>query len=298
MPEKCPVCGWKVEKRATSEGDMLSTKVLRRSTGASKAIFREKNTRAFDGDISPKLSVAYYCPNPNCPAKNERYLEHFVSVFEIYELGPKILKRFKDEGLITDVSDIFILGKDDIAMLPRFGEKSAENIIKEIKDKKKISLARFIWALGILHVGEETARDLAENFESLEKLEKAKIGEISNIDNIGGAVSKSVYDFFRDENNLNFIKKLQKNGVTIEKSQRKKEGEFKGMIFVLTGTLSSMSREGAKKKIISNSGKVSGSVSKNTSYVLVGVEPGSKLKEAQKLGVKILSEREFLDMLK
>ena len=117
-----------------------------------------------------KNSVAYYCSNPKCPAKNERYLEHFVSVFEIYELGPKILRRFKDEGLITDAADIFTLTKEDIAPLERFGEKSAENIINEIKNKKKISLAKFLWALGILHVGEETARDLAIHFGTLEKL--------------------------------------------------------------------------------------------------------------------------------
>src|SRR5205814_3966978 len=101
---------------------------------------------------------------------NEKYLDHFVAVFEIYELGPKILRRFKDEGLITDAADIFTLSKEDIAPLERFGEKSAENIINEIENKKKIPLARFLWALGILHVGEETARDLAEHFGTLEKL--------------------------------------------------------------------------------------------------------------------------------
>ena len=263
MVEKCPVCGGKVEKKG----------------------------------ISNKSSVAYYCTNPKCPAKNERFLEHFVSAFEIYELGPKILRRFKDEGLITDVADIFTLMKEDISPLERFGKKSAENIIKEIELKKKIPLSKFLCALGILHVGEETARDLAVNFGTLDKLAKAGIEKINEIENIGPAVSESVYDYFRNKNNLLFIKKLLKNDVVIEKVGKIKENKFTGLIFVLTGTLSQMSRELAKEKIISLGGKVSSSVSKNTSYVVAGEESGSKLKNAQKLGIKIINEKEFLDML-
>lgn len=261
MPAKCPVCGAPVEK---------------------------------------KELVAYYCTNKKCPAKNERYLEHFVSVFEIYELGPKILRRFKDEGLITDAADIFTLKKEDIAMLERFGEKSADNIINEINNKKKIPLARFLWALGILHVGQETARDLAEHFGTLEKLissARGVLAEIDDIENIGPAVSASVMDFFKDKNNLNFIKKLEKNGVVVEKAEHRKKGKFSGLQFVLTGTLSQMSREIAKEKILKAGGKVAGSVSKNTDYVVAGEEAGSKLKSAEKLGVKILNEQEFLKLL-
>jgi len=258
------------------------------------------------------FSVAYYCSNPKCPAKNERYLEHFVSVFEIYELGPKILRRFKDEGLISDATDIFTLKKEDIAPLERFGEKSADNIIAEIENKKKILLSKFLWALGILHVGEETARDLAIHFGTLEKLLSSArqparnvtqrdsggdLAEIDSIENIGPAVLKSVSDFFHDKNNLNFIKKLKKNGVVIEKAEKIKAGKFTGLSFVLTGTLSQMSREIAKERILALGGKVVGSVSKNTSYVVAGAEPGSKLKTAEKLGVKILSEEDFLKML-
>ncbi|MES2023143.1 MAG: NAD-dependent DNA ligase LigA [Patescibacteria group bacterium] len=259
MPEVCPACGSKIEKR---------------------------------GEL-----VASFCPNKKCIAKNERYIDHFVAVFEIYELGPKILRRFKDEGLITDASDIFTLNKEDIAPLERFGEKSAENIIREIEEKKKIPLSRFLWALGILHVGEETARDLANNFGTLEKLEQASLEKINEIENIGPKVSGSVYEFFRDKNNLNFIKKLQDNGVKIEKSEKKKAGKFTGMTFVLTGTLGTMSREIAKEKIINLGGKVSGSVSAKTSYVVAGEEAGSKLKNAEKLGVKVLNESDFLRML-
>lgn len=259
-----------------------------------KGVVKKKN-------LTDQSSVAYYCTNPKCPAKNERYLEHFVSVFEIYELGPKILRRFKDEGLITDAADIFTLEKEDIALLERFGKKSAENIVEEIKNKKRIPLAKFLWALGILHVGEETARDLAEHFGTLEKLinsARQDLAEIDSIENIGPAVSKSLSDFFNDKNNLNFIKKLEKNGVIFEKAPKKKSGKFTGLTFVLTGTLSQMSREITKEKILALDGKVSSSVSKNTSYVVAGVDPGSKFTTAQKLGVKVLDEKEFLDFIK
>ena len=277
IPEICPACGSKVEKKDISDG------------GSS--------------------SVAYYCINKRCPAKNERFLEHFVSAFEIYELGPKILRRFKDEGLITDAADLFTLTKDNFITLERlprkksetflrgFGEKSAENIVKEIEIKKRISLSKFLWALGILHVGEETARDLASTFGNLHKLTEADVEEINEIENVGPAVSKSVYEFFHDKNNLNFIKKLEDNGVVILKEDKKQKGKFSGMTFVLTGTLSTISREIAKEKILALGGKVSGSVSGHTSYVVAGVDAGSKLKNAEKLGVKVLNETEFLKML-
>ena len=266
MPTVCPACGGKIEKK----------------------------------NLPVQMSVAYYCVNPKCPAKNERYLEHFVSVFEIYELGPKILRRFKDEGLITDAADIFTLKKEDIAMLERFGEKSAENIVAEIKSKKRIPFSRFLWALGILHVGEETARDLAAHFSTLESLISATrqdLVEIDSIENIGPAVLKSLHTFFTDKNNLNFIKKLEKNGVIVQKAEKRKAGKFSGLNFVLTGTLSQMSREIAKEKILALGGKVVGSVSKNTSYVLAGEDPGSKLTTAKKLGLRVLNEKEFLNML-
>lgn len=288
MPEACPVCGGRIEKKFAQT---KNSSALLHPAGGS---FRDKNF------LSGQFSVAYYCTNSKCTAKNERYLEHFVSVFEIYELGPKILRRFKDEGLITDAADIFTLTKEDIAPLERFGEKSAENIINEIENKKHISFARFLWALGILHVGEETARDLAYHFGTLEKLinsARGVLAEINDIENIGPAVSKSIREFFNDKNNLNFIKKLQENGVVIEKMEKRKAGKFAGLNFVLTGTLSTMSREIAKERILAFGGKVVGSVSKNTSYVVAGEEPGSKLKNAEKLGVKVLDEKEFINLL-
>jgi len=317
MVGKCPVCGGRVQKK--NIGNFQSP--IRNGLAGDRGPGEPRTFRRGALEISDKSSVAYYCTNSKCPAKNERFLEHFVSAFEIYELGPKILRRFKDEGLITDAADLFTLTKDDfIALehLPRrksetflrgFGEKSAENIIKEIKLKKKISFSKFLCALGILHVGEETARDLAVNFGTLDKLAKVGIEKINEIENIGPAISASVYDYFRNKNNLLFIKKLLENGVVVEKVKKIKENKLTGLIFVLTGTLSQMSRELAKERIISLGGKVSSSVSKNTSYVVAGEESGrsdsedlqtrmsSKLKNAQKLGIKIINEKEFLDML-
>ncbi len=305
MLKNCPACGGKVEKKMIGSTESPARNGLA-GMGPGVEICHETDfKRTFRGGalrtFEKSSSVAFYCVNPKCPAKNERYLEHFIAVFEIYELGPKILRRFKDEGLITDAADIFTLTKEDIAPLERFGEKSAENIIKEIESKKKISLAKFLWALGILHVGEETARDLATHFRTLENLlisARQDLAEIDSIENIGPAVLKSVSNFFNDLNNLNFIKKLQKNGVVIEKYKPKAISQkLSNLTFVLTGTLSAMSREIAKEKILALGGKVVGSVSKNTSFVVAGEEPGSKLATAQKLGVKVLSEDGFLKML-
>ena len=302
MPTECPICGGNVEKKEdvfAGLGYSSKSTHIRLLADCSARLSQPAQGFSQKNPSPAKTSVAFYCSNKKCPAKNERFLEHFVSVFEIYELGPKILKRFKDEGLISDAGDIFTLEKEDIAPLERFGEKSAENIVKEIEMKKKIPLSRFLWALGILHVGEETARDLASNFATLENLIDSSRGlaEISDIENIGPAVSNSVYEYFHDKNNLTFIEKLKKNGVVIEKVEKQKAGKFSGQTFVLTGALSTMSRELAKEKIINLGGKVSGSVSSKTSYVLVGEDPGSKFTEAQKLGVKIISEAEFLKMI-
>ncbi|HAQ02543.1 TPA: NAD-dependent DNA ligase LigA [Candidatus Nomurabacteria bacterium] len=263
MPEACPVCNSNIER---------------------KAGFGEGSS-----------SVAYYCTNKLCPARSRRGMQHFVNIFEIYEIGPKILDRLKDEGLISDSADLFTLERADLSGLDRFGEKSADNIINSIEIHKKISLWRFIYALGIIHVGEQTARDLADHFHSLTNLSKASIEELNNIGNIGPAVSESIFHYFQDKNNIHFLDKLFENGVEIILEQ-KKTGNLTGKIFVLTGTLPTLSREDAKKKIIDNGGKVSSSVSSKTDYVLVGEEPGSKYEDAKKLGVKILSESEFLKM--
>lgn len=300
MPHHCPVCGSLVEKRIIGVG--------KRSYSQGPRVARTKvsNQNELDQTIAHKTfsdpsqnSTAFYCTNLKCPAKNSRSLEHFVNIFEIYTIGPKILNRLKDEGLISDAADIFTLEASDLSGLDRFGVKSAENIISSIASHRRISLWRFIYALGIMHVGEQTAQDIANHFKTLDRIISANIKEINSIPNIGPVVSSSIYEFFQDKSNISFIKKLLANGVTIQKAKTisMNESKLKNKIFVLTGTLAKMSRDEAKQKIISLGGRVSSSVSKNTSYVLVGDAPGSKYDEAKSLDVPILSEKDFLNML-
>lgn len=281
MPSKCPVCDAVVEQKSTGE--------------KSKA---NKN-------LPKEISVAFYCTNPNCPAKNQRGMEHFVSAFDIYEVGPKVIARFKDEGLISDAADLFTLEVGDINTLERFGEKSAENIIQSINSRKQVTLAKFIYALGINNVGEQTSEDLAYHFGSLEKLQdavvsavKGKNNVIDEIENIGPVVSQSVIDYFNHSENQRFIAKLLTNGVVIINPEKRTAGKFTNQTFVVTGTLQTFSRDQAKQKIKSLGGKIAESVSKKTDYVVVGEDPGSKYQKAQNLGVKILNEKDFLDLLK
>jgi DNA ligase (NAD+) len=261
MPDSCPVCEGKVERRTMGEG---------------------KST-----------SVAYFCTNPKCPAKNRRGMQHFVNVMEIYSVGPKILDRLKEEGLISDAADLFTLKKEDIAMMERFGEKSAENIVDSIRSHARVPLARFIYALGILHVGEETAEDIANHFGTLERVRQASETDVNEIPNIGPVIARSIAGFFREKENVKFIDKLLKNGVQVIRAEGKKEGPLSGKTFVLTGTLETMSRDEAKRRIKELGGDPSESVSKQTSYVVAGADPGSKLAKAEKLGVPILDEKGF-----
>lgn len=263
VPKRCPVCGSKVIK---IEGE-----------------------------------VAYRCSNKNCGAIQRRNLYHFVSksAFDIVGLGPKIIDQLIDEGLISSPADIFELKEGDLVPLERFAEKSAQNLIEAIEKSKEISLARFIYALGIRHVGEETAIDLANQFGSLEKLKKASLEELLRVKDIGEVVAKSIYDWFRDKRNLKLLERLVKVGVKIISPKLKaKSQKLKDKTFVFTGELESMTRDEAKEKIRELGGNVSSSVSKNTDFVVVGKEPGSKYNKAKKLGVKIIREEEFLRMVK
>ncbi|MEJ0021806.1 MAG: NAD-dependent DNA ligase LigA [Candidatus Doudnabacteria bacterium] len=241
-------------------------------------------------------SADYFCENPKCPTKNLRAMEHFVSAFDIYTVGPKILKRFKDEGLISDVVDLFYLKKEDIQSLERFGEKSAENIVASIQAHKKITLPKFIYALGIPHVGEETAFDLAQRFGSVEKIMNAAKEEINAISNIGEVVAESVFSWFASKANKDLVKNLIKAGIKIE-TIKIKNTPLTGKSVVVTGSLDSMSRDEAKEAVRTAGGDWVGSVSKNTDYVVVGDSPGSKADKAEKLSVKIINEKEFLKLL-
>jgi DNA ligase (NAD+) len=265
MPTKCPVCG-----------SLVATK---------------------DSSTKEK-TVAYYCTNDDCPAKNTRGIIHFVHMLDIYEVGPKIVEKLQEEGLISDAADLFYLTEADLAGLERMGEKSAKNIIDAIAIKKNPPLDRLIASLGIQHVGEETARDLATTFGIWEKFWNAKPEDFDAIANIGPAVTASIVEYKNKKSSQAFIEKLFAGAVMPQSAKKIESGVFTNKTFVLTGTLPTLSRDEAKKIIIAHGGKVSGSVSKNTSYVLAGESAGSKLDEAEKLGVKIIDEETFLKMMK
>ena len=262
-----------------------------------------------DGSAVIKDGVAYRCSNKNCGARQREFLYHFAGIFNMDGVGPKIIDRLLNEGLIADAADIFTLQKGDIAVLERFGEKSAENIINEIEIRKKIRIERFIESLGILHVGVETARLLAQKALSvkphasrpkdiLDIFEKMSVDELQKIPDVGPTVAAGITDYFQDKRHRELIIKLDKVGIVFETSKLKPQSQkLKGQIFVLTGTLESISRDDAKEKIRSLGGEVSESVSKKTSYVIAGAEPGSKLEKAQQLGVKVLEEQEFLKII-
>jgi DNA ligase (NAD+) len=250
--------------------------------------------------------VALYCSSKNCFAQEKERLIHFVSKagFNIDGLGDKIVEQLMIEGLVGQASDIFELTVGDLQPLERFGEKSAEKLIAAITKAKKITLAKFIYSLGIRHIGEEMSELLAREVggrtieEFLEKIRKITLEELNNIEGVGAIVAETIGGFFAEKATLDLIKELEKNGVSLMKAEsvEKKVGVF-GKIFVLTGSLATMSRDEAKLKIKNNGGKVAGAVSRETDYVVAGADPGSKLVNAKKLGVRVLSEEEFLKLL-
>ncbi len=260
MPSHCPSCNTKLEKSDT------------------EALWR--------------------CPNVKCFSRSRRTFYHFVSrtAFNIEGLGPKIIDRLLDEGLVQDPSDIFSLKQGDIDQLERFGEKSAENLIASIQEKKTITLPRFIYALGIRNVGEETANDLAKHFGNIKNIQKASLEDFEKIMDIGPVVAKSLHEWLNEKSNKIFLEKLLKAGIKIEQPELVADGKLKGKVFVLTGSME-MERALAKEKIRALGGEVSESVSKKTDYVVAGESAGSKLDKATQLGVPILNEEEFLKLI-
>jgi DNA ligase (NAD+) len=264
-------------------------------TGKEKIFKMPKDCPVCKTEVVRK-GVDYFCVNDDCPTKNIRAMEHFVSAFDIYTVGPKILRKFKDEELISNVVDLFYLKIEDIQSLERFGEKSAENIVNSIQSKKNITLPKFIYSLGIPHVGEETAFDLAQRFGSVETLMKAGEEELSAITNIGEVVAKSVSDWFKKKGNQKLVNDLIKAGIKIGKVKIHTTA-LTGKSIVVTGTLETMTREEIKEKVRTAGGDWVSSVSKNTDYVVVGDSPGSKADKAEQLGVKILNEEQFKKLL-
>jgi DNA ligase (NAD+) len=258
MPGKCPECGSAIHK---AEGE-----------------------------------VAYRCVNAACPAKRKESLLHFAGrhAMDIDGLGDKIVDQLVDKGLVKDVADLYSLKLEQVADLERMAEKSAQNLLDQIAASKKQPLSRLIYALGMRFVGERTGQLLAENFSSLEELQEAKAEDLEKVNEVGPKVSESIVEFFSEPANRKLIKKLQAAAVhpTAEKREIKSQ-KFAGKSFVFTGALERRSREEAGELVQQHGGKLSGSVSKKTDYVVVGADPGSKYDKAKELGVTILTESEF-----
>ena len=261
MPKKCPMCGGPVER---VEGE-----------------------------------AAHRCVNKNCFTIRLRSIEHFISrdAFDMEGLGVKNVEAFLQSGLIKDVADLFDLCAEDIVNLDRHGKKSAENITKSIQGSKKVTLDRFLYALGIRNIGKQTAIELANHFHTLGKMKTATVEQLMAVEGVAEVVATSVHNYFQDKSNLRFIDRLLVAGITVKNVQATATGKLSGKTFVLTGTLEHYTREQAGDLIRSLGGRVSSSVSRETDYVVAGDNPGSKYNQAESLGATILSEGQFQNLL-
>lgn len=274
--------------------------IKRMRSGEEKIFHMPKSCPICGGEVvKAPGQVDWYCKDRNCSTRKLRELEHFVSkgAFEIDGLGPKILEKLIEEGLIKDAADLFALRFDDLAPLERFAEKSAQNVIDSISSKKEISLEKFIYALGIRHIGSKMADDFAKTFGSLTEFLKAGRGEF-RMYGVGEEVKKSVIDYLSDQKNVAFIEKMQNLGVKIIAYHSPVlKNKLASKSFVVSGTLETMTREEAHKKIIQYGGSVHSSITSKTDFLIIGEDPGSKLDRAKKFSTKIISEREFISMI-
>jgi DNA ligase (NAD+) len=261
MPEACPECGTKVVR---TEGE-----------------------------------VDYRCVNANCPAKLRETILHFASrgVMNIDGMGDALVTQLTERGLVKNVADIYKLTKDDLLSLERMGDKSAQNILDEIENSKKLPLERVIYGLGIRMVGERTAQFLAEHFGSMEALEDAGVEELQDVNEVGPRIAESIVEFFGIAANRKLVDRLREAGLTLTGQKKQRGTKLAGKTFVLTGTLAHFTRDEAKKMIEDAGGKVTGSVSRKTDYVVAGADAGSKLDKAKELGVKVIEEKEMSKLL-
>ncbi len=259
-PGKCPVCGTKVVR---TEGE-----------------------------------VDYRCINANCPAKLIGTILHFASrgIMNIDGMGESLVMQLIDKGLVKNVADIYDLTKKDLLSLDRFADKSAQNILDEIENSKKLPLERLIHGLGIRMVGERTAQFLAEHFGSMEALEQASVEELQNVNEVGPRIAESIVEFFSIPANRKLVERLRAAGLTLKGQKRTRGTKLAGKTFVLTGTLAHFTRDEAQKLIEEAGGKVTGSVSKKTDYVVAGADAGSKLDKAKELGVAVIGEKEMEEL--
>ncbi len=245
----------------------------------------------------PEEEAILRCPNISCPAKLKESILHFASrkAMNIEGLGEALVEQLLKHSLVKDISDIYFLDREKVKNLERMGEKSVEKLFKEIEKSKKNSLSRLIFGLGIRFVGQQTAKILSEHYNNLDKLMNAKYDDLIKIYDIGKRVAESIVIYFNEPKNLKVIEKLRKAGVNFRELnvEKAENGKLKGLKFVFTGELKSYTREEAKNKVIENGGKVLSQVSKNTDFVVVGNNPGSKYNKAVNLGVKIINEQEF-----
>lgn len=262
MPDFCPVCG--------------------------ERLIRE------DGES------AIRCISAECPAQTARRIIHFASrdAMDIEGLGTEIVEQLIEANLIHDVADLFDLTYDDIVVLERFAKKSATNLIASINKVKENNIDKLIFGLGIRHIGIKAAKSLAKTFKNIDNIMNASLEEISEIEDFGMIMAKSVRDFFDESSNIDIINRLKESGLNMEHISESVSERLLGKTFVITGTLPTLKRSEAQKLIEENGGKVSGSVSKKTDYVVAGEEAGSKLKKANELNITIISEEELLMMVK
>ena len=259
--------------------------------------------------IRPKGEVAHYCSNKKCGAKQRNHLYYFVSkkAFDIQGLGPKIIDQLMDAGLVSQPADIFLLKEGDLEPLERFAEKSAANLISAIKKAKEITVPRLLIACSIKYVGEETAYLLIEKLnlwvvksisELIERFRSLTKENLEAIDGIGPKVAQSIINWFSNKKNIEFLKKLEEVGIKLKiEKPTKKNQKLEGKSFVFTGELESISREKAQEKVRELGGKTPSSISKKTDFLVVGKNPGSKYEKAKKWGIKIINEKEFLELI-
>jgi DNA ligase (NAD+) len=262
MPERCPVCNSHVV-RVEGEAD-------------------------------------HRCVNANCPAKLRESILHFAarSVMNIEGMGESLVNQLADRGLVRNVADIYELNKEKLLTLERIGDKSAENLLAEIEQSRKLPLERVIFGLGIRFVGERTAEFLAEHFGSMDDLMNASVEQLEEVNEVGPRIARSIHEFFAEPHNQELVKRLKAHGLSFTGVKKQRGTALAGKTFVLTGTLPNYSRDAAKKMIEDAGGKVSGSVSKKTDYVVAGADAGSKLDKARELGVEVIDEARMEEIVK
>jgi DNA ligase (NAD+) len=243
--------------------------------------------------------AAIRCVNSSCSAQVKERIKHFASkgAFDIDGLGDKLVDQLVDKGLLRSYAEVFQLETQTLAGLERMGAKSAENLMQAIDNSKRIRLARFLFALGIRHVGEHVAAILAGRFRSLEDLTNCSKEDLTVIEGIGEVVAESIVSFFRQAENVNAIQRLLDSGVRLVYEANQQAGRLDGKVFVLTGTLASLTRPQAKELIEGSGGKVGGAVNRRTDFLVAGAAPGSKLQRARELGVAVIDETALLKML-